>query len=65
VLRIPICEQPKGDQMFDDSSYWELAEEGFPSAGGVEQKVEYTTEKNDVTAPKVEEKGNAQETVEV
>jgi len=38
LLRIPVYEQPKGPQVFDDASYWSLPE-GFPSAG-VDHKVE-------------------------
>jgi len=33
LLRIPIWQQPKIQQIFDDSSYWELPDEGFPSTG--------------------------------
>jgi len=64
VLRIPICEQPKGDQMFDDSSYWEMPEEGFPSAG-MQEKVEYAWDDGDIAPRKVEENANVQETAEV
>jgi len=38
VLRLPIWQQPGGQQVFDDASYWTLPDEGFPSAGGEEQQ---------------------------
>jgi hypothetical protein len=31
-LRIPIWDQPKGEQVFDDASYWTVPEDGFPFA---------------------------------
>lgn len=30
LLRLPIWDQPKADQVFDDHDYWELPEEGVP-----------------------------------
>jgi ammonium transporter Rh len=31
-LRLPIWAQPLADQVFDDSSYWTVPEDGFPFA---------------------------------
>jgi len=37
LLRLNIWEQPKSHQLFDDASYWNLPEEGFPSASEGQQ----------------------------
>jgi len=31
-LRIPIFDQPTVEQIFDDSSYWLVPDEGFPDS---------------------------------
>ena len=36
ILRIPVWNQPKDDQVFDDTDYWEVAEEGFPGSATVD-----------------------------
>jgi len=40
LLRLPIWDKPKDQQLYDDSSYWTLPEEGFPYAACEEQKAE-------------------------
>lgn len=33
VLRLPVCDSPKGDGFFSDSDFWEIPEEGRPNSG--------------------------------
>jgi hypothetical protein len=32
-LRLSIWDQPRGEQVFDDSSYWTVPDDGFPLMG--------------------------------
>lgn len=34
ILKLPIWDQPKESQLFDDFSYWEIPEDGFPAVEG-------------------------------
>lgn len=36
ILKLPIWDQPTQEQLFDDYSYWEIPEEGFPVGHDVE-----------------------------
>jgi len=40
LLRFPIWGQPKSRQMFDDSSYWALPDEGFPAIEEHDQRTD-------------------------
>lgn len=32
LLKLPIWGQPKGEQIFDDTDFWEMPEDGFPGS---------------------------------
>lgn len=36
LLRLPFLNQPREDQVLDDTDYWEMPEEGFPGSASVE-----------------------------
>jgi len=42
---VHMWEQPKDEQLFDDTSYWTLPDEGFPSCPAAEEHQQ--KEKND------------------
>lgn len=44
ILRIPIYDQPKQQEIFDDSSYWLIPEEGFP---GGQERIEKRDDKTE------------------
>lgn len=53
ILRLPIWDQPKGDQVFDDTDYWEMPEEGFPVGDVTEVTIVRSGPANDTSNTKV------------
>jgi len=57
MLRLHYWQQPKDDQLFDDTSYWTLPDEGFPSCPAavehVQQKEKNGKQKNNKSASSV------------
>lgn len=46
ILRIPFLDNPDGDHLFDDTDQWNVADEGFPSAGGLPLNGKHNDEKS-------------------
>lgn len=46
ILRIPFLDNPTGDLLFDDTDQWNVADEGFPNAGGLPLNVKHNDKKS-------------------